>query len=120
MITVFLDSLVTVEAVITPRVTSTTANQALLICAMRDYVRPDDHFQWFRRNNKLPLGDKYSVLYADGLLQAQNGMATRSPTRVTGLFITNPDVSDAGSYTCAVNETLAIVELIVNGRYTIL
>jgi hypothetical protein len=82
---------------------------------MTNYIRPDDQFQWFRDNNKLVPSTKYSVVYAAGLSDmAQNGMATLSPARVTGLFIADPNIDDAGPYMCAVNGTFAIVELIVN------
>lgn len=86
---------------------------------MRDYIRPDEQFQWFRGEVQLipALSNKYSVMYGDGPLQAQNGMATRSPSRLTALFIADPDVSDAGMYTCAVNGTFAIVELTVNDPF---
>ncbi len=87
---------------------------------MRDYIRPDDQFQWFRTNTQLdPTSNKYSVVYVDGSLQAQNGLATLSPARLTGLFIANPVSSDAGIYTCAVNGTVqfATVQLIVNDPF---
>lgn len=82
---------------------------------MRDYIRLDDQFQWFR-DSAPALNDRYSVVYVDGSLQAQNGLATLSPSRFTVLVISNPEVSDAGTYTCAVNGTasFAAVELIVN------
>lgn len=114
---------VTVEAVITPQVTSTTANQTTLFCSMRDYIRPDEQFQWFRENEQLfpELSDKYSAAYVDGSPLSQKGLAVRSPARLTVLFVENPNVGDAGLYTCAVNETFATVELLVNdpfGRYS--
>ena len=110
----FCDFLVTVEPVVNPRTTSPTAIQVLLLCIMRDYIRPDSQFKWFRDDDELVLGDKYSVVYADGPLLAQNGMETRSPSRFAGLFIANPNTDDAGSYTCGVNGAFTTVELIVD------
>ena len=82
---------------------------------MGDYIRPDDQFQWFR-DSAPALNNRYSVVYVDGSLTAQNGLDTPSPSRLTGLVISSPEVSDAGTYTCAVNGTssFAAVELIVN------
>lgn len=107
-------SIVTVEPLFATRTISTTANGVTLLCNMRDYIRPDDQFQWFR-DSAPALNDRYSMLYVNGSLQAQNGLATLSPTRWTGLAISNPEVSDTGTYTCAVNGTssFAAVELIV-------
>ena len=113
----FFLSVVSVQVVLSPRIVPSTANQAVLLCTMRDYIRSDEQFQWFRASAQpLPTSsDKYSVVYIDGLPEAQNGMATSSPARLTGLIIADPDISDADIYTCAVNgtEQFATVELIV-------
>lgn len=113
----FLISAVTVEVVIRSRVESaTTANAVTLLCGMRDYIRPDEQFQWFRGEVLVSaLNDRYSVRYVDGFTTAQNGLSTFSPSRLTGLVISNPVVSDTDTYTCAVNGTsqFATVELIV-------
>lgn len=109
---------VTVETVVNPRITSTIVDQVILLCAMTDYIRPDEQFQWFRGSDMIDptLTEKYSVEFGEGPLQAQNGLGTLSPGRFVALFITDPGVSDTGMYTCAVGGAFAIVELIVNGR----
>ena len=77
---------------------------ATLLCVMRDYIRPDEQFQWFKGNYLLSSGksERFSVVYVAGLMQAQNGLDTLVPARISALMISDPDVSDAGLYTCRV------------------
>lgn len=117
-------SLVTVKRILSTQVVPVTATTVTLLCYMRDYIRPDEEIQWFKENTQLSsaLDERYSVVYVDGLLQAQNGMATLSPSRISALVISNLVASDAGNYTCTMNETsqFATVDLIIidSGEYS--
>lgn len=125
VIVTLLYTAATVTAILNPRIASTTAEMVTLLCNMRDFIRPDEQFQWFRDTTLISdeLSDRYSVVYVDGSLGAQNGLDTLSPTRLSGLIISQPVPSDAGIYSCQVNGTpqFDVVELIVddpNGEFT--
>ena len=96
-----------------------TSNAVSLLCIMRDYIRPDDQFQWFKEDKLLSSekSTRYTVLYLDGLpAQAQNGQGIPVAARVSVLTISQPNVGDAGLYTCRIDQTaFGTVEVIASG-----
>lgn len=92
---------------------------AVLSCEMRAYIRPDSSLIWEGPSGRRITGGtgKYQIVFSDGSPgAAANGSDVLVPSRVSTLTITNPEPSDAGTYTCMVMETNEAVttELIVN------
>ena len=93
----------------------------VLYCEMRAFIRPDSSLIW-----EGPVGQgiltggtgKHQITFSDGAPNsAANGGGVLVPSRVSSLTITNPEPSDAGTYTCSVmgtSETVTI-ELMMNG-----
>ena len=91
-----------------------------LQCEMRAYIRPDSFLMWEGPGGRSITGGtgKHQIMFSDGSPgAAANGGALVVPSRVSTLIITNPEPSDAGTYTCTVMGTTAAVtmELTVNG-----
>ena len=90
-----------------------------LHCEMRAFIRPDSSLIWERPGGQRINGtEKYQITFSDGSPDiAANGGGVLVPSRVSTLTITNPEPSDAGTYTCNVMGTSEVVtiELIVNG-----
>jgi hypothetical protein len=91
-----------------------------LECEMRAYIRPDSSLIWEGPGDReIASGTgKHHITFSDGSPDtAANGDGDLVPSRVSILTITNPEPSDAGTYTCRViNTTEAVtMELIVNG-----
>ena len=91
-----------------------------LHCEMRAYIRPDNFLMWEGPNSRSITGGtgKHQIMFSDGTPgAAANGGSVVVPSRVSTLIITNPEPSDAGTYTCTVMDTNEAVtmELTVNG-----
>ena len=91
-----------------------------LHCEMRAYIRPDSSLIWEGPGDRRITGGtgKHQIMFSDGTPgAAANGGAEVVPSRVSMLIITNPEPSDAGTYTCTVMGTSKMVtmELTVNG-----
>ena len=73
-----------------------------LACEMTLYIRADGDLQWFRGSEMIASGtDRYTISYRNGLAgAAQNGGNVTIPGRVSVLTISNPQLSDSGTYTC--------------------
>ena len=71
---------------------------------MVDYIRPDSDLQWLTGGNVIMSGtNRHTITYIDGTPNAaQSGGTSLVPGRVAVLTITNPQVSDSGTYTCRV------------------
>ena len=92
----------------------------VLECEMRAYIRPDSSLIWEGPGGRRIAGGtgKYQITFSDGSQDAAaNGGVELVPSRVSTLTITNPEPSDAGTYTCSVMGTTEAVtmELTVNG-----
>ena len=93
-----------------------------LYCEMRAFIRPDSFLIWEGPGGQRINGtDKYQIIFSNGSPNvAANGGGVLVPSRVSTLTITNPEPSDAGTYTCSVNGTdqAVAIELVVNGVST--
>ena len=75
-----------------------------LACEMTWYIRANRDLQWFRGSEMIASGtDRYTISYRNGLAgAAQNGDNVTVPGRVSVLTISNPQLSDSGTYTCRI------------------
>jgi hypothetical protein len=92
----------------------------VLECEMRAYIRPDSSLIWEGPGGRTIAGGtgKHQITFSNGSPgTAANGSAVAVPSRVSTLVISNPEPSDAGTYTCSVMGTTEAVtmELTVNG-----
>ena len=86
-------------------VTAHTSDSSVeLECEMTLFVRADEDLQWFRGSEMIAGGtDRYAISYRNGLAgAAQNGDNMTVPGRVSVLTISNPQLSDSGTYTCRI------------------
>ena len=93
---------------------------AVLHCEMRAFIRSDSSFMWEGPGGQRINGGtgKHQITFSNGSSNAAaNGLGVLVPSRISSLTITNPEPSDAGTYTCTVMGTsqAVIMELIVNG-----
>ena len=91
-----------------------------LYCEMRAFIRPDSSLVWEEPGGRTITGEtgKHQITFSDGSPDAAAiGGGVLVPSRVSKLTITNPEPSDAGTYTCSVMGTSEAVtlELQVNG-----
>ena len=95
----------------------TSDSKVELACEMTLYVRADEDLQWFRDSEMIVNGTcRYTVSYRNGLTEAAlNGGNVTIPGRVLVLTISNPQLSDSGTYTCRIlgTEQSANVQLSV-------
>ena len=95
----------------------TSDSKVELACEMTLFVRPDEDLQWFRGSEMIVSGiGRYTVSYHNGRTgAAQNGGNVTIPGRVSVLTISNPQLSDSGTYTCRIlgTEQTANVQLSV-------
>lgn len=71
---------------------------------MSIYIHPDEDLEWYF-NGELIEGEKYTVSYSFGGGVGQFGGNLNQPSRVSTLYISQPQVSDSGTYTCAIRDT---------------
>lgn len=96
------------------------ATEVKLSCEMSEYIRPDEDLQWFRGDQLISNGAKHTIMYENGSGQGQIGGTELGPSRLSTLTISEPQVIDSGSYTCAIRGTgqSRTFELIVEGGKT--
>ena len=88
-----------------------------LHCEMRAYIRPDSSLIWEGPGSRIITGGtgKHQITFSDGTPgTAANGSALLVPSRVSTLTITNPEPSDAGTYTCRVVDIEVNINLLVD------
>ena len=108
------------SSVVTVVSTMDDLSTVVLYCEMRAFIRPDSSLIWEGPDGwRITDGmEKYDITFSSGSPEAAaNGSNTLVPSRVSTLTITNPEPSDAGTYSCSVNGTTEVVtmELRVNG-----
>ena len=83
-----------------------------LSCDMSAYIRPDDQLQWFRDGEMITSGqDRRQITFMDGAGRGQFGGLTTQSSRVLVLTISNPILSDTGTYNCRVIGTTESVDI---------
>ena len=77
-----------------------------LSCEMSLYIHPDEQLQWFK-GGQLIITDteRHSIAYTDGTKLGQFGGTRSGPSRVSTLVISEPQLSDTSTYTCAITNT---------------
>ena len=109
----------------TSTVVATMDDSAIeLHCEMRGFIRPDSSLIWEGPDGqRITDGTgKHQITFSDGVPDAAaNGSAVLIPSQVSTLNITNPEPSDAGTYTCTVNGTAEaiVINVWVNGSESI-
>ena len=76
-----------------------------LSCEMSLYLRPDEHLQWFRGEQLIMNSNRHTIIYSNGTGMGQFGGSVVGPSRVSTLIISEPELSDSGTYTCAIRDT---------------
>ncbi len=84
-----------------------TDSEVQLSCEMSHYIREDEDLQWFKEGQMISSGmDRHTVSYRDGKPDvAIKGEMNFIPGRVAVLTISNPEIEDSGTYTCAITGT---------------
>ena len=90
---------------------STGTSTVSLYCEMSLYIHPDQDLQWFNNGEMVADSDKHSISYGIGSGLGQFGGREIQPSRVSTLEIFQPQISDSGSYTCAINNTNMSVDI---------
>ena len=83
------------------------ATEVELSCEMSLYLRPDEDLQWFKDGERIVSGNRYIIIYTNGSRnRGQFGGTALVPTRVSTLIISEPQLSDSATYTCAIQDTV--------------
>ncbi len=84
-----------------------------LSCDMSNYIRPDDQLQWFRNGEMITSGQaRRQITFVNGnAYQGQFGGLLPQSSRVSMLTISNPILSDTGTYNCRVIGTTKSVDI---------
>ena len=116
----FVHSAATVVANESEVLSNENATDVVLSCEMRDYIRPDEQFQWYRGGERINDTDRYEISYTNGTPNAAqlNGLSDFVPARVITLTIFDPLPSDSGTYTCRVQGTAQFSDIALTGIYT--
>ena len=92
-----------------------------LECEMKAFIRTDSSLIWERPGGqRITNGTgKHQITFSDGSPStAANGGGELVPSRVSTLVISNPEPSDAGTYTCRVldvTDAVVTIDLLVDG-----
>ena len=76
-----------------------------LSCEMSEYIHPDEDLKWFKGEKLLTNGSKYAITYHNGSGHGQNGRYKIGLSRMSMLVISEPQITDAGIYTCNIRGT---------------
>ena len=95
--------------------------QVELECEMNLFIRPDEDLQWFRGSEMIVSGtNRHTVSYRNGSAEVVVNVTTFNiSSRVSVLTISNPQLSDSGTYTCRIlgTEQSADVQLSLEGVF---
>ena len=89
-----------------------------LSCDMSGYIHPDEDLYWIAKGVPLSSstndGLKYSVSYRNGVNVAQFGGNSTVPSRVSVLMVSDVTLADSGTYSCAINNTDLVNQVILD------
>ena len=80
-------------------------NDVSLSCEMSLYLHPDENLQWFRGGQQIMNTERHNITYTDGTGVGQIREDTVGSSRISTLVISEPRLSDSGTYTCAIINT---------------
>ena len=82
------------------------ATEVALSCEVSLYLHPDEDLQWFRGEQQIASdAAKHTITYTDGSGQGQFGENAIGTSRVSTLVISQPQMTDSATYTCAIRNT---------------
>ena len=81
------------------------ATDVSLSCEMSLHLHPDENLQWFRGEQQIMNTEKHTITYTNGTGMGQFGENRVGSSRVSTLVISKPQLSDTGTYTCAIRDT---------------
>ena len=88
------------------------ATEVALSCEMSLFLRPDEDLQWFRGEQQIASdAAKHTITYTNGSGQGQFGENAIGTSRVSTLVISQPQMSDSATYTCAIRNTDQSLEI---------
>ena len=110
--------LLATESIVTAHSNNT---QVELECEMTLFIRPDEDLQWFRGSEMIVSEtNRHTVSYHNGSAEVvANGNTFNISSLVSVLTISNPQLSDSGTYTCRIlgTEQSADVQLSLEGVF---
>ena len=112
-VTYFTVNLTAIESSVTAY---SNDSEVELQCEMTQYIRADEDLQWFNGSMMITSGtNRHTVSYHNGTAgAAQNGGSVPIPGRVSVLTISNPQQSDAGTYSCRILGTEQSADIQLN------
>ena len=104
---------------VTVKLNDSVGQSVELVCEASGYIRPDSDIRWYRENEAILEGSKYSVRFRDGRPNAaQTGQNETSHSRVSVLTISDVGRADAStSYSCQSLETGEVARLTLSVEY---
>ena len=103
------NSLISTVELITDESEVTTfdnATEVSMSCEMSLYLHPDENLQWYRGGEVIAADtERHTITYTDGNVSGQFGDDFVRPSRVSTLVISQPQMSDSDTYTCAIINT---------------
>ena len=82
------------------------ATEVSMSCEMSLYLHPDENLQWYRGGEVIAADtERHTITYTNGTALGQFGDDFVGPSRVSTLVISQPQMSDSDTYTCAIINT---------------
>ena len=119
MIILILPVMLTVaNSNITVKYNDSIAQSVELECEASGYIRPDSDIQWYKDDEKIVEGVKYSVVFRNSSVNAaQTGLNMTTANRISMLTINGLNQGDVGTYNCKSQEMGEVARLYLNVEY---
>ena len=69
---------------------------------MAGFIPADTALNWYRNDELVPLNDRVTVTYTNGLRRSARGFKTPNASSLSTLAFTPPETSDSGTYECRI------------------